>query len=306
VRGDFRYYLNLSTKISWEISFMTRTVSKVVTDFTLSVLLRHPGELGGLYWSFTMVQNQIFCFVSIYLYKRFAHWGSKTITTDVGDVEVEGGTINSDYDIPSGCNSTVTVIFDGSKITEIICPGNVLDEVLPIVVVVLFVFSIIGFISFLLSINMQYLRTFTDIRTGKQSVCDNWTDVTTDRERFRVFSKHKSYYKSINKEIKVWLNENWGKWEVQKEDWFTPEIINKIPVELLPAEALKKKYGVRKTVRGANTIRVGKVLKVDRGSAVMSTGCRVVGLSAVKADEGGAITSSRRKKTMMVSPKMKG
>ena len=101
-----------------------------------------------------MVQNQIFCFVSVYLYNRVAH--------NVSTVEVEGGAII-----------------------------NVSDEVLPILVVLLFIFSVIGFISFLLSINKQYLCTFTDIRTGKEFACDTWLNGTHDRERFHVFDEYK-------------------------------------------------------------------------------------------------------------------
>ena len=59
-----------------------------------------------------------------------------------------------------------------------------------------------------------------------------------------MFSKHKSYYKSINNEIKIWLEENYEKWEEDGEEWFNAKMIKKIPVELLPAKALVGKYAV--------------------------------------------------------------
>ena len=61
-----------------------------------------------------------------------------------------------------------------------------------------------------------------------------WRNGTSDKERFYVFSKHKSYYKSIDKEIKVWLTENWEKWEEEKQDWFTARTVKRVPSYLLP------------------------------------------------------------------------
>ena len=68
-------------------------------------------------------------------------------------------------------------------------------------------------------------------------------NIPSDKERFYVFSKHKSLYKSINKELKNWLTENWDKWEEEKEDWFTAKMIGRIPEELLP-EKFTIKLGV--------------------------------------------------------------
>ena len=98
----------------------------------------------------------------------------------------------------------------------------------------------VSFVLFLSRINKEYLVTFFDNRTGSQFLCDNWRNGRSDKERFYVFGKHKSLYKSINKELKDWLNKNWEKWEEEKEDWFITKMICKIPIELLPKQFSEK------------------------------------------------------------------
>jgi len=72
VRGDFRYFLNLSEILSWIGSFLIRSIVKIITDFTLMIHFRHPFELSGIYWSANIVMNQIFCFVAVYLDGEFS------------------------------------------------------------------------------------------------------------------------------------------------------------------------------------------------------------------------------------------
>ena len=72
VRGDVRYWLNLQGFTSWIVSFAARLVIKIIVDFTLIVQFRHSFELGGIYWSFNVVSNQAFCFVSVYLYVTYS------------------------------------------------------------------------------------------------------------------------------------------------------------------------------------------------------------------------------------------
>ena len=57
--------------LSWIVSFLVRTMVKVIVDFTLLVQLRHPLEFGGMYWSFNIIANQAFCFTSVFLYGKF-------------------------------------------------------------------------------------------------------------------------------------------------------------------------------------------------------------------------------------------
>jgi len=195
IRNDFRYFLRVEGVLSWVASFMMRLCQKSITDFTLLVHLRHPNEAGGIYWSFNVVVNQAFCFISVYLYGKYSDETDAFITN------------------------------------------------LWLVVGGLLLFSMSNFGGFLLLIKREYWVTFYNMKTGKEFCCETWRYAKSDQVRFNVFKKHKSYYKSINKELKDWLSENWENWEEEKEDWFTAKMIGKIPDELLP-EKFTRKLGV--------------------------------------------------------------
>ena len=107
----------------------------------------------------------------------------------------------------------------------------------------LFFLSMFCFGTFLLLIKRVYWCTFFDMRTAKEFVLFIWRNAKDDKGRFAVFNNHKSSYKSVNKELKDWLSENWERWEEEKEDWFTAKMISKIPIELLP-EKFSIKIGV--------------------------------------------------------------
>ena len=102
----------------------------------------------------------------------------------------------------------------------------------------------LNFTLFLWYINKEYLGTFYSIKTGFQFLCEQWRDATTDKEKFYIFSKHKSYYFSINEDVKLWLEENWENWEEERPVWWTAKIISKIPADMLPASALASMGGV--------------------------------------------------------------
>ena len=89
-------------------------------------------------------------------------------------------------------------------------------------------------------INRKYFRTFFDARTASEFLCDTWRSSTTDIDRCYIFNKHKILYKSINKEIKVWLTDNWNKWEDDMPEWFNSKMIEQIPIELIPDKILEK------------------------------------------------------------------
>ena len=78
--NDLRYWLRLPGALSWIVSLFSRFSFKIITDFTLIIQFRHPCETGGFYWSFSMLTNQVFCFVSVFLYKRYAKIANETMS----------------------------------------------------------------------------------------------------------------------------------------------------------------------------------------------------------------------------------
>ena len=116
-------------------------------------------------------------------------------------------------------------------------------EVLWKVVGGLFIFSMLNFGLFLKSIDKNYLWTFFDICTGEDYVVDRFREAENDAAKFVAFSIHPSFYKKINEDLMVWMNDNWSHWEETSPDWFTADAISNIPADMLPVTVLASMGG---------------------------------------------------------------
>jgi len=99
--------------------------------------------------------------------------------------------------------------------------------------------NVVSSILLILSIEREYVRTFFTTMSGIQYACWNFGN-DTEESKFAIFDNHRVYYKPIEKELKLWLSENWSKWESEQPSWFTKEAISYIPNDLAPAALLKK------------------------------------------------------------------
>ena len=67
-RNDLRYSLRFAEVMSWFTTLLVRALSKVLVDFTVMSHLRHPQEMGGVYWMACLGLGQLTSFVAVYLY----------------------------------------------------------------------------------------------------------------------------------------------------------------------------------------------------------------------------------------------
>jgi hypothetical protein len=67
LRGDFWYWIPLGGNIEIVSSILGRVVIKIITDFTSIVLYRHPNEVGGAYWLFSLLLTMGSLPISIYI-----------------------------------------------------------------------------------------------------------------------------------------------------------------------------------------------------------------------------------------------
>ena len=58
-RCDLHYWLPVEGKTGWFASIVARVFVKIVVDFTGCIQFRHPNDLGGLYYSLTLLQAQV-------------------------------------------------------------------------------------------------------------------------------------------------------------------------------------------------------------------------------------------------------
>ena len=103
---------------------------------------------------------------------------------------------------------------------------------------VICLWSVVSFGIFFKMINKGYGQTFYWSITGKNFAVLCYRDSTRDEQKFNVFGHHRSYYSSIESELKDWVCENWDAWMIGKEDgtapWFDSRLV---PRDLRPASS---------------------------------------------------------------------
>jgi hypothetical protein len=70
VRRDLTYWIKLPPYVSASFSFWIRVTQKVLIDYTLTLHMRYSMEIGGILFSFLVIQNQVWSFVAVHLYSR--------------------------------------------------------------------------------------------------------------------------------------------------------------------------------------------------------------------------------------------
>jgi len=68
LRGDFHYWLPIDGAVGLVLSLLARVIVKTIADFTGVIQFRHPGELGGLYWTVNMFMALVASFASLFVY----------------------------------------------------------------------------------------------------------------------------------------------------------------------------------------------------------------------------------------------
>ena len=132
--------------------------------------------MGGIYWCLNLVLSQASCFAAAKLYTDNASDGGDGSDAaggngTLGKVEGEGRGFP-----PSAAMAVIQAAF------------------------ALWLVSLVGFFA---SIDKSYLHTFFDLVSSKQHVVRKFRTAPNDYEKMMVFTYHKSYYASFQKDIKV-------------------------------------------------------------------------------------------------------
>ena len=67
-RGDLHYFLPIEGKRGWVVSVIFRVAVKIMVDFTGVIQMRHPQELGGAYYTISLLQAQVMSVVFAIMY----------------------------------------------------------------------------------------------------------------------------------------------------------------------------------------------------------------------------------------------
>jgi len=202
VRGDFRYWLNLPPSFSLPVSVVVRFLTKLLTDFTLVMQMRHSFEIGGMQFTFLFMLNQASCFFAAMIYLK---------CYDGGEGDEVGG---------------------NRKINAEVLWAGLLG------LLGLFLVSSLAFIGLM---DRKYLHTFFSRTTGPQYAVKQYKEVyTTGIQRVAAFDQHPKYYEGVKDAMQELIDEKWEDWMADRPEWLTDNVIASIPDDYLPKPEVKR------------------------------------------------------------------
>ncbi|GMI33215.1 hypothetical protein TeGR_g6242 [Tetraparma gracilis] len=93
--------------------------------------------------------------------------------------------------------------------------------------------------AFLLLMKPGYKGTFFSTQTGYQYVQSKFLR-EGDENKKEVFEYNKKQWLRIRGDVKVWIVENWERWEEEKPEWFCDAWKAKVDDDMIPADSLRK------------------------------------------------------------------
>jgi hypothetical protein len=114
-------------------------------------------------------------------------------------------------------------------------------------------FTIISLAVFFTCIESNYWSTFYSLKRGKDGPLARFRDSNDDKiKASAIFENSKHHWKSIEEEVRSWVQANWERWEDEKPDWFDDAMRARVPVEYIPrAGDARKRESMRRSRIGA-------------------------------------------------------
>ncbi|GMH93003.1 hypothetical protein TrST_g3834 [Triparma strigata] len=104
----------------------------------------------------------------------------------------------------------------------------------------LIVAQVTTFCLFLRLIEPKYRETFMSFKTGSQHVIGTFRTATNERVKIGVMNNHRSLWKEIEEDVRVWLNENLEKWIEEEQEWFNDSVKTMVLDDLVDDPSLLK------------------------------------------------------------------
>jgi hypothetical protein len=213
-RHDILTWHALPYAISVPFSIFMRIATKTISDFSGGMLARDPDVMGGLYYSYGLVQTQASVLVAVHAYNEYyevvAEKGDGAIS-EAAEGEAADGTKLS-------ASTTWTVAF-----------------------ILLSVWTLL-YLFFIFKICVPKFRScFWSSKTGSKMTLEYFEDDgANDSFKFEIFDRNRVHWKVIEDDVKEWTLKNWATWVAEKPAWFTDEKIAMVPDEFIPPAYLSK------------------------------------------------------------------
>ena len=93
---------------------------------------------------------------------------------------------------------------------------------------------------FLSFIKKKYIGTFFSTQTGNEWVQSLFLEGATDQIKAGILNRNPHCWKSIRPQVRVWLLENWERWEDEKQEWFDEVFMSWVDDDMMPPEVLMR------------------------------------------------------------------
>jgi hypothetical protein len=164
------------------------------------------------------------------------------------------------------------------------------------VVVSVIPFGFVSFFIFLLSTERQYFGTFISLQRGKDLTVQRFRDIADDASKAdSIFNNTKHHWKSIEGEVRAWVESNWERWEAEKQEWFDEAMRARVPVEYIPeaGDARRRESVRRASVDAAAEGGLAGAFRasIRRASVGGSDGGDIIGVGGGKAKVNSVVPS---------------
>jgi len=235
-RRDFWFWILLYGAGGIFIAISARIVVKVITDWTSLAQFRSPIDVGGAYFTFSLLLTVTMGMVAALRYEHEKEEVGENMipfanaTTDASKGVDEGGALAK--------STVVTLMF------------------------VAFAGIVLSFTVLMTTIDKKYRKTFYSTKTSNKHIQEFFTKNKKEELRLRVLvnNRHK-WEKTIGNDVRAWLKERLPVWLDEEPEWFTPLAKSAIPDDFVDDPDLLKRL---------HTPNVEKIIEQRRRSSVTS------------------------------------
>jgi len=103
--------------------------------------------------------------------------------------------------------------------------------------------SVIAILTpFAFSVDSGHLWTLITVQKGRDLTINGFrkSELNEHKADF-VFTNFRNHWKSIDEEVRGWIEANWTRWHDEKSRWFDEALQAHIPLVLIPSAAERKR-----------------------------------------------------------------
>jgi hypothetical protein len=236
LRRDFTYWVRVEGVGGLAMSFLARVIVKTLTDFTGVLQFRHPNEMGGAMWLWTMLMALVTPWVAVPVF-----FGSLTSnSTDTTVIEVllnDTDSTDTTADAAELDESDDALVFEKSDAWKLLGALTGL--------------WICAFAVFLRFMKKEIRNTFWSMETGTEMMQSAFLLGENDSIKSMLLDNNRTKWKEIEPQVKEWVETGWLRWERDKPEWFDDNWKSKVPEEWVPREGKEEWKRALETVRGS-------------------------------------------------------